>query len=197
MQDTKEWLEWRHQGIGGSDIPTLFGINEYRNYEQLLMEKVECETVNKRSYITDMGHKWEKIVRTQIFLETMIDYRPGLFVDSEHDYMRVSLDGHDAESKSLIEIKMTGREKFEALKDGSVPKSFLYQVQYQLAVTGYDKGFLCAVLFDKEKENMGERVKVEIRPDAFLIEKILLKVHDVWKIILHLRRENEKYQGND
>ena len=194
MQDTKSWLEWRAKGIGASDVPALFGLSKYTNYEKFLLEKIHWKNHMKRkeTYITNMGHKWEKIIRNQIFLETMIDYRPVLYVSEEHPYMRVSLDGANPEGGDFIEIKMTGREKFGMLKNKTVPQDFLYQVQYQLAVTGYEYCTLHAVLYKQNKKEMGERVHMIIKPNKNIMEKILIKVTDVWKMI---EKERGKY-GN-
>ena len=53
QQGTKEWLEWRSQGIGASDAPAIMGENPWKRPETLLQEKcfgeekVECDLLDE------------------------------------------------------------------------------------------------------------------------------------------------------
>lgn len=195
MQDSKSWLEWRAKGLGGSDVPALFGLCSYKSYAQTMIEKVNWENYleRKSTYISELGHKWEKIIRDKIYLETFIDYQPALFVDEKEPYLRVSLDGHSPENKNFIEVKMTGKAKYESLLKKEVPKNFLYQVQYQLAVTGYEEAIIWAVRYDRDPKEIGKDItSVIVKPDKFLQEKILLKVRDVWSKIIVQRESKSK-----
>ena len=39
VQGTREWLEWRHKGLGASDASTIMGENRFKSAAQLLQEK--------------------------------------------------------------------------------------------------------------------------------------------------------------
>ena len=39
QQGTREWLEWRHRGIGASDASTIMGENRFKDAVELLQEK--------------------------------------------------------------------------------------------------------------------------------------------------------------
>ena len=192
MQDSVEWLKWRSDGIGGSDIPVLFGLCKYRNYEQFLIEKIHPEefTEIKTGFIQELGHHWEKVIRNKIYLETFEDYQPALLCSEQYPYMKVSLDGHNPTKKTLIEIKLTGKEKYNMILNKKCPENFLYQIQYQLAVTGYGMGVLYAVRYRGHEggTDIKDVIKLEIKPDRKLQEKIIIKVKDVWDKIVRARK---------
>ena len=41
QQGTREWLEWRHSGVGASDASTIMGENRFNDAVKLLQEKRE------------------------------------------------------------------------------------------------------------------------------------------------------------
>ncbi len=48
----QEWLEDRRKGIGGSDVATILGLNQYKSAYQLWLEKtgqVELKDTEKRA----------------------------------------------------------------------------------------------------------------------------------------------------
>ena len=48
----EEWLKYRTQGIGGSDVSILAGINPFKSIHQLWLEK-----------------SWKKVIRNTLILE--------------------------------------------------------------------------------------------------------------------------------
>lgn len=190
LSDINEWHKWRSDGIGGSDIPVLFGLCEYRNRDQLVKEKVERTHDEGRTYIQELGHRWELYIRNKIFLENMIDYQPKLFVSGHYPFMRVSLDGWDQNTKTLIEVKMTGKAKYEMLEKQEVPDKFMYQIQYQLMVSGAHMAYLWAVKF-KRGEEMGECLCQCVFPNIGIQRKIVSEVLKVWKEIKTKREEKK------
>ncbi len=47
-QGTPEWLEWRKNGIGSSDIATIMGANPYQTPYQLWEENLEMYQMLKK-----------------------------------------------------------------------------------------------------------------------------------------------------
>ena len=199
MEKIDDWLLWRHKGIGGSDVPVIYGLSDYKNYHQLIQEKINWKDnlVNTTSYIAERGHKWESKIRDMLYLQTLKKYEPLLLVNEEFPYMRVSLDGHCPETKEIIEMKLTGKKKFQLMKDGICPKNFMYQVQYQLAVTGYKFATVWAVLYEREwsdeKQKLVEKTgreihSLKVEPDLKLQKEIIIKVSDVWQKIQKARK---------
>jgi len=51
--DRQQWLEARKQGIGGSDAPTVAGINPWKSPVELYMEKtgeIEPQEAGEKAY---------------------------------------------------------------------------------------------------------------------------------------------------
>lgn len=129
-QGTDEWLQWRKQGVGGSEVAAILGKCPYKTELQLWrekrgkVEKVWAQQMHK-------GHEVENQVRAAYEFATGMDFPPALM---EAGFMRVSLDGWNAENKKGIEIKYCGLEKMEQ----DVPEHHMIQMQYQMFVAGVD-----------------------------------------------------------
>lgn len=60
----QEWLQYRTQGIGGSDVSVIAGINPYRSVYQLWLEKTGQITPEEtENEYTQFGTLLEPIVR--------------------------------------------------------------------------------------------------------------------------------------
>ena len=60
----KEWLEHRMEGIGGSDVATILGMNPYKSALRLYMEKtreIEAEPVDNE--FVELGNELEPVLR--------------------------------------------------------------------------------------------------------------------------------------
>jgi len=67
----EEWLEYRRQGLGGSDASIVAGINEYKSPYALWAEKAGIvESEFKGNKATEWGHNLERVVAEQYARET-------------------------------------------------------------------------------------------------------------------------------
>ncbi len=128
-QGTDEWLKWRQEGIGGSDVAAILGKCPYKTELQLWREKRGQETKMWQQQL-HRGHEVESQVRAAYEFATGMDFPPALM---EAGFMRVSLDGWNAENKKGIEIKYCGADKI-----GKIPEHHMIQMQYQMFVAGVE-----------------------------------------------------------
>ena len=189
-QNTSEWLNFRHQGIGASDIPVIMGVSKYKRKKQLFAEKIKDKPpVSKSTYITNLGHRCEKQMRPIVELSEGMICAPVLVVNDECDYLRASLDGFDKDQNIVWECKMTGRDKFYFLKGGKIPDDFLVQVQYQLYVTNCSVAKLTAVLFNMKKGfDLMNYVTVTINAHRDIQKQILDEAHKFWRDVVRVRK---------
>lgn len=144
IQNTDEWLEWRRNGIGASDAPIIMGVSKFKTANELWNEKTSNEVKkNEDSFITEKGHKLEKIARQKYELQTFMDWKPELAEHRDYPFLRASLDGLNAKYNAFWECKYMGKESYEKLKNTElkprdrIPKQYYPQLMHQVLVTGF------------------------------------------------------------
>jgi putative phage-type endonuclease len=145
----EEWLEWRRDGIGGSDASVVCGINRWKSPVELWMEKTGQMPYQEAGEAAYWGTVLESLVKSEFTKRTGIEVAPvmQLLQSEEHPFMLANVDGeceHPIYGKCLFEAKTSSAYRSEEWGD-SIPDEYVLQVQHYLAVTGY-KGCYIAVL---------------------------------------------------
>lgn len=162
-QGSTEWLEFRKNGIGASEIASVAGIKgAFQKRLETLAEKLgsrrELSDFERR--IFSDGHAWEIAVRDAINQEGF-NFRPAVVVSDYNDRFFASLDGLDAAREMILEIKsVTTETKFNQYRQ-EIPSHYMAQVQWQLYCTKYP---LAVIAFVHD----GAVVRHEIKPDLVL-----------------------------
>lgn len=146
----QEWLKYRTQGIGGSDVSIIVGINPFKSVHQLWLEKTgQVEPEEENSEYTHFGIILEPVVRKEFMERTGIRVRQKhmLLQSEEHPFMFADLDGVINENGELciFEAKTASAYKQEVWEDG-VPAPYILQVQHYMAVTGAKKTYIAALV---------------------------------------------------
>lgn len=192
----------RNKYIGGSDIPALFNVSEYKSYYELAKEKAGClRGVYKGSEYTRYGQLLEPFIRDYINAIYNLKFRENTAIDEEAG-LRSNCDGLDREAGLLLEIKTNGGNK-DNIED--------YVLQMQLYMYQFDvsKGYLVQYKrpdnfykgYDYEIQNSDDwfnlefdetRITVkEIDRDDELIKEILRKADIFWKDVERLKTNPE------
>lgn len=146
----EEWLKVRTQGIGGSDISVIAGINPYRSVHQLWLEKTgqtePCESGNE---CTHFGTILEPIVKQEFTERTGIAIVEPKCIYQHKDYpfMLANLDGVvnvDGEL-CIFEAKTASAYKQDEWND-RIPPEYMMQIQHYMAVTGLRKTYIAALI---------------------------------------------------
>ncbi len=146
-----EWLRYRKQGIGGSDVSCLLGINRWKSEIELWMDKTnQTNEVQEENEAMQWGHIMEPIIRNH-FAE--LTGKPVVQIEAilqhpEYPFMLADVDGVTIDENGLpaiLEIKTASEFRRSDWDDG-VPAYYETQVQHYLCVTGMKKAYV-AVLF--------------------------------------------------
>ena len=165
----------RHKYVGGSDVPTILGINQYKNQYELAREKMG---IDEREFITNayiqFGNQLESQIREYINAVNDTQFVVDSYVDDQQ-HIRSNVDGIDKDKGILLEIKTHGKN----------PKQEVYEVQMQLYMyqTDTDMGWLAMYErpddFDTEFD--ADRLVIkEIPRDDDKIEEILDAIETFW-----------------
>lgn len=197
IQGTPEWVDARRDVIGSSDVPIITGSSPYGTSLFTLWalktrlaepEPIDAETQE----LFDLGHALEPVIAGRYELATgrRVRRRRHLLVHPKHRWMGASLDRVSARrgERRIIEIKWLPYRRWATDGPEPVPAYVLDQVQWQLAVTGYDVADV-AVL-------SGARVDVhEVEPDTAHQDDLRFVAEEFWGRVR--RGERPAVDGSD
>lgn len=142
--------DWRY-GVGGSDVASILGLaGAYRNPHSLYLEKVEGIRNEVETEAMAMGKAAEPMLAS-LFTETT-----GLDVvgeqtwcrHPEHEWARATVDGFATDDPDggldavLGVVEWKWYDWVAPFEDDALPAWLESQVQWQLAVTGLDRGWV-------------------------------------------------------
>jgi len=164
IQGSSEWLEFKKDKIGSSEVPSIIGANEYQTAAKLLQLKRGEVTEEHSEFVKKrfaLGHEIEEQVRSK-FYQTMMQ---AVIQSVSNPQLIASIDCAkivDDKITEIVEVKSTTSEAILAqVKSGSCPKSYFAQIQWQLYLTGLD----AATLFVVNSESM-ESYQLAVKADG-------------------------------
>lgn len=184
----------RNVFIGGSDIPTLLGINKYKTDFELAQEKAGIVV---RPFITNpyiqFGNQLEPDIRNYINSVNQLNFVVETYVNEEKR-IRSNVDGIDKENSILLEVKTHGIQYNQ--------KVYEAQMQLYMDQIGCEYGWLALYKRPKsmdiefDKDNL---VIKEIERDEKWIEEIHEKIERFWdKLeIIKLKPEMTKEEWSE
>ena len=180
---TDKQLKERRQGIGGSDIHHLLGIEPYGCARYLFQDKrgdepdypILSEGAIKR------GNKMENLIVDEYVEVTGNKVRKVLKTLEHKDYKwaRVHLDGEivgNDKGPGVLECKSVGRNMFLHIKQEGIPSSWLLQMQHGMFITGRSWASI-AVLWAEQ----WEFITFDVDRDDELIDSIIKAGERFWK----------------
>ena len=134
-----DWLEYRRQGIGGSDASVVCGLNHYKSAVELWLEKTGQMPVQPAGEAAYWGIQLEDIVRNEFTRRTNIEVerRPEILQSSEHPFMLANVDGVcevPDKGSCIFEAKTASAFKAQEWVN-TVPDEYQLQIQHYMAVT--------------------------------------------------------------
>lgn len=164
----------RRLGIGGSDIPIIFGLSNYKTPLELYLDKTGSvpliETENDFVY---WGNQLEPLVtkwfcdKHQVTVNT-----PDTIFDFARPYLRANVDGIIKEWNAVLEIKT--RAGFQPLDE--LPINYLLQVAFYCHVTDLDKAYIAVFQNHTVKEFVYNR-------DYAIENPIIAKCDEFWSCV--------------
>ncbi len=134
------WLEYRQQGIGGSDVAAVCGLSRWKSPMGIWMEKtgqVEPETAGEAAF---WGIVMEPIIRDEFTNRTGLKVRQlrAILQHKRFPFMLANLDGiviDPDRGEGIFEAK-TANAYSSSEWEAGIPDQYALQVQHYMAVTG-------------------------------------------------------------
>ncbi len=152
-QDSSAWHGARALGLGGSDMAAVCGLDKFQSPLEVWYEKTGAPVPRREDPILDeaalMGHLQEPIVARRFTDITGLPCweGPGTLQSLEHEWMIANLDRFtlDRGVPGVVELKTRSSYALAEWLDG-VPTGPTIQVQHYFAVTGWQFGYVAALI---------------------------------------------------
>lgn len=152
-ESDSEWRALRRQGLGGSDMASVMGLSPWKTALALWVEKTGRDEPDD---LSGSEAVYWGIANEAAIAKRFAELHPGLrvmrlnatLVDIERPFMHANIDRFVVEpdgSPAVLEIKTASEYKRGEWADG-VPPYYLTQVVHYLAVTGYRRAYIAALI---------------------------------------------------
>lgn len=153
----KQWVESRKNGVGGSDVASIMGINKYSSPLNVWLVKTGREPSPDLSdnEAVEWGNRLEDVVAEKFadeHPELKVYRRNATLVSIERPWAFANLDrwvtdGHG--NVGILEVKTVGMRR-AADWDNGVPLYYLTQVNHYMSVTGYQYAWVAVLIGGQE-----------------------------------------------
>lgn len=174
-QGTKEWLDWRINGITATEASAALGVSKWATPLTVYKGKLDPKPHEKSKY-EEWGNLLEDVIKFKKFAKEHPEFEVRQGSCYEDDWRKCSLDGElykDGKCVAILEIK-TGRS-FKGWYP--VPDYYFAQVQWQMHVTGIHKVYFAVLL------NGCEYFEREVDYDPHYCEELEAACLKLWECI--------------
>jgi putative phage-type endonuclease len=176
----KEWLEYRRQGIGGSDAAAVLGISPFRTARDLYYDKlniVSPEDDMANWVAKKMGHLLEDLVAEIFCVKTgfRIYQAKKMFMHPEYRFMLADIDFFielPDGTTAILEIKTTNynaKDKWWYRGEEIVPAYYESQGRHYMCVMNVDQVYFCCLYGNNEDEVIIRHISRDLMYESELI----------------------------
>ena len=174
----EDWLGYRRQGIGGSDVAAIMGVSPFATLRDLYNDKCGNPDViqTEDNWVAkEVGHRLEDLV-AKIFA-----YKTGykvfavrkLFRHPFHSFMQANVDFFvelPDGSIAILECKTTNYNSKEKWNDGAEPVNYEWQCRHYMAVMNLSCAYIACLYGNNENEFVYRRIDRDEVIEADMIE---------------------------
>lgn len=167
----KQWVEARKNGIGGSDVASIMGLNKYSSPLNVWLIKTGREESPDLSgkEAVEWGNRLEDVVAEKFadeHPELQVRRRNATMVSIKRPWAFANIDRWVTDGKGnvgVLEVKTVGMRR-AADWDNGVPLYYLTQVMHYMSVTGYQYAWVAVLIGGQEfREYYIERDEADIK----------------------------------
>lgn len=175
---TKEQLEERKKYIGGSDCAKVLGLSRWGTPLSVWAEKtgqIEPEDISDKLQVI-LGNKLEQTV-AELFSEQTgkkVQRKNETIFHKTYPFLAANIDRRVCGESAGLEVKTVSAWKAKEFDGDELPREHILQCVHYLAVTGWDRWYLCALI-----GNTDLKIKT-IERDEKLISDLIKKEVSFW-----------------
>lgn len=177
VANVREDIENRNGYIGGSDVGTIMGVNQWKSPYTLWAEKtglIEVEDISDKDAVW-FGVMEEDIIAKRFMMKTELKVKKSNYAYGckEYPYLRGHVDRIATKGKWGLEIKTTSSWNKTKYDEGEIPESHYWQCMFYMFLTGWDTWYLAT-----KRDNRFYITKISRDDEA--IERMLDACEDFW-----------------
>lgn len=175
--EKQEWLNYRKQGIGGSDAGAVCGLNPYKTAIQVYQDKVSSETEDFDNEAMRQGRDFEDYVARRFTEVTGKKVRRAnaMFYHEEYSFMLADVDRMVVGEKAGLECKTASPFLADKWKDGQIPMHYYIQCLHYMTVCDADAWYLAVLIFGKDFKYY------RIERDETMVTDLIQMERDFWE----------------
>ena len=177
--DKKEWLQYRKQGIGGSDAGAVCGLNPYRTAMQVYQDKTSEDIEEIDNEAMRQGREFEDYVARRFTEETGKKVRRAntMFYHEKYPFMLADVDRMVVGENAGLECKTASPYMTDKWEDGKIPLSYQIQCLHYMAVCGAEAWYIAVLIYGKEFKYYRIERDEEMIADLIRIEQNFWEEH--------------------
>lgn len=147
----KEWLTLRKKSIGGSDAAAVVGMSQWASPVTVYIDKTSEAIDESTSEAMRLGTDLEGYVAQRFTEATGKKVRNDNFMYSHDNYnfITANIDRVVVGENAGLECKTMNNYSNYDFDAGEVPQNYFCQCQHYMAVMGYDRMYLCILVFQR------------------------------------------------
>ncbi|MCI3922667.1 YqaJ viral recombinase family protein [Paenibacillus sp. TRM 82003] len=175
-----QWLQYRRNGIGGSDIAAICGLSKWKTPVHVYLEKLGEAPEDQMSEAAEWGNRLEPLIANKFASEHpdwAITEKKVIYCHPEHRWATGNLDRMiicPNRGRGILEIKTASEYLRHEWDDGNIPDYYFVQLQWYLYVTGLDWGYFATLIGGNKYR------EYEVVRDDELINQLLRLASDFW-----------------
>lgn len=147
----EDWLKCRQEGIGGSDVSAILGLNKYSSPLKVYMDKVEPVGMTEENDYMHFGNVLEDIVAKEFGDRTGFKVQRSSFMWQHpvHKFMLANVDRliyHPEHGWGVLECKTASEYRKEDFDGDVIPEEYLLQLLHYLYVMDLKYGYLAVLI---------------------------------------------------
>lgn len=143
-----QWLEMRKQGIGGSDVAAIAGLNKWKSPVAVYLEKLDAIEGQEENEAMYWGNVLEDVVAREFTERTglKIRRRNAILKHPDHPFMLANVDRLIVGQKVGLECKTANEYLKKEWEEEEIPAQYILQCQHYMAVTGFEAWWIAVLV---------------------------------------------------
>lgn len=173
----EEWLQYRKQGIGGSDAGAICGLNPYVSPMSVFYEKTSSEIEDYDNESMRQGRDLEEYVAQRFTEETGLKVRRSnaMYQSEEYPFMLANVDRLISGENMGLECKTASAYNADKWTGDSIPAHYELQCHHYMMVTSAKAWYIAVVILGKEFKYK------RIDRDEELIQNLITIEKEFWE----------------
>lgn len=174
-----EWLEHRRRYIGGSDAPSIIGMNPWSSPYTVWADKLGKIPPKEDNEAMRQGRDLEFYVAQRFTEKTgkKVRRENAILLNSKYPFAHANVDRMVVGEDAGLECKTTSALNVKNFKNGAYPDTYYVQCVHYMMVTGCKKWYLAVLVLNKEF------MVFEIERDEAEIEALARSEEEFWKYV--------------